>query len=110
MVYLASCILIVTLAAAEPTAADSSADASGSNSTASTTAAPHHKSLMPLAGTDIGLFIVVAVALFIASGAGVGGGERLVHYMQLYNMHTMESTEMQQAQQATPPLMSAVIL
>lgn len=34
----------------------------------------HHKPLMPLIGTDIGLFIVIAVALFIASGAGVGGG------------------------------------
>jgi hypothetical protein len=34
----------------------------------------HHKPLKPLIGTDIGLFIVVAVALFIASGAGVGGG------------------------------------
>ena len=34
-----------------------------------------HKPLSPLTGRDAGLFVLVAVALFIASGAGVGGGE-----------------------------------
>lgn len=36
----------------------------------------NHKYLTPLDYRDVLLFIVVGVALFIASGAGVGGGER----------------------------------
>lgn len=68
------CIISQALAAAEPPIGE--ATALYGNSTAhSATAQVHHKSLTPLAGTDIGLCIVVAVALFIASGAGVGGGK-----------------------------------
>jgi len=47
----------------------------------STAAAPSHyghKPLAPLRDNDIALFVVVAVALFIASGAGVGGGALFV--------------------------------
>jgi hypothetical protein len=35
-------------------------------------------SLMPLSGREIGMFLVAAVVLFIAAGAGVGGGPVLV--------------------------------
>lgn len=66
--YWMTLALIFTIAAAEPPAADHG------NSTAGALASPHHKSLMPLNGADIGLFMVIFVALFIASGAGVGGG------------------------------------
>lgn len=34
-----------------------------------------HKHLLPLTANDIGLCVAVAFALFIASGAGVGGGK-----------------------------------
>ena len=36
---------------------------------------PGHKHLSPVDANDIGLFIVISVALFIAAGAGVGGGK-----------------------------------
>lgn len=65
-----TCILnVLAHAAAEPPAADNEAD----NSTASPQI--HYKYLTPLVGTDIGLFVVIFVGLFIASGAGVGGGK-----------------------------------
>lgn len=51
------------------------AGASANSTTASTAPPPAHKTLTPLSGTDVGLFLVIAVALFISSGAGVGGGE-----------------------------------
>jgi len=50
-------------------------DAAQTANSTSTAGNSHHKALVPVQGTDIGLFIVVAVALFIASGAGVGGGK-----------------------------------
>jgi hypothetical protein len=37
--------------------------------------------MIPLSPNDIGLCIAVAFALFIASGAGVGGGGPIVQYM-----------------------------
>jgi hypothetical protein len=36
---------------------------------------PGHKHLSPVDANDIGLFIVIGAALFIAAGAGVGGGK-----------------------------------
>jgi hypothetical protein len=38
----------------------------------------NHKPLMPLAATDVLLFLIIGIALFVASGAGVGGGEVLL--------------------------------
>jgi hypothetical protein len=38
----------------------------------------NHKPLVPIAATDILLFLVIGIALFVASGAGVGGGEALL--------------------------------
>lgn len=55
------------LAAAAAVSAAPAPDASASSS---------HKPLLPLDGSDIGLFVVAFLALGLASGAGVGGGER----------------------------------
>jgi hypothetical protein len=38
----------------------------------------NHKPLVPIAATDVLLFLVIGIALFVASGAGVGGGEGLL--------------------------------
>jgi hypothetical protein len=69
------CIATVAHAASASGTAEQYASGAASNSTAAQARTATHKSLTPLVGTDIGLFIVVAVALFIASGAGVGGGK-----------------------------------
>lgn len=85
LVLLLSLLLAVAAAApVEPSPASSNGQATAAAATAAPRQPPpmpviamptHHKRLVPLSADDTVLLAIVAVALFIASGAGVGGGE-----------------------------------
>ncbi len=49
-------------------------DATAANSTGRRGAASQHKALVPVTGSEIAMFAVAALVLFLAAGAGVGGG------------------------------------
>jgi Mn2+/Fe2+ NRAMP family transporter len=89
--YLLFVLLCIATGAHAASASGTAEQEAGSNSTAAQAPTAHHKTLTPLIGTDIGLFIVVAVALFIASGAGVGGGK--THAAVELTQHLMTSLQ-----------------